>query len=363
MTMADNAESPSVTICVPTYNAAATVGETLSSLLAQTYRTLRIIVVDNASSDETLEVAGRFAAIDERVTVLSFDENIGGEGNFTRCLQLADGDYAAIFHADDVYEPEMVAREVAFLERHPEVAAVFTRALLIDAQGAKKGESRIPALLAKAGGGQAIFGFREAFNAVLKEHNFFVCSSAMARGAVFREHVGKWDGDRFGSSADLGVWLRILEKYRVGIILEPLMRYRLSSGQGSVVLNRLRTAPADFFRVIDHYLAQEWVNGLVSPESLAYYQIHQARDLHIRVKNALIIGNGELARRLAREAWKPAMFTISPWVEEWKSCNLIVKTWCSGLFMSVLTRLPRQRLVGSLLYHYKYGRRARKLGG
>ena len=353
---------PSVTICVPTYNAALTLGETLSSLLAQTYPKIRFIIVDNASTDATLEVAGSFAATDDRITVLSFDENVGAEGNFTRCLRLADGDYAAIYHADDIYEPEMVSKQVAFLEGHPEAAAVFTLALLIDLSGRVLRESKMPDILEKTADRETTFGFPEIFNAVLQEHNFFICPSAMSRGAVYREHVGIWDGKRFGSSADLGVWLRILEKYRIGIIPEPLIRYRMSPGQGSVVLNRLRTAPADYFRVIDHYLAQEWVKGLVTPESMAQYQIQESRDLHARAKNALIIGDRELARKLSSEAWKPALFAI-PKRWRWNACNLLLKTWCSGLFISTLVRLLMQRQIAALLHHFKYVRRSRKMGG
>jgi glycosyltransferase involved in cell wall biosynthesis len=357
--MANVKKTPTVTLFIPTYNAAATVGETLASLVAQTYRAITIVVVDNASSDGTVAVAAGFAAWDTRVSVLSFDTNVGGEGNFTRCLQRAEGDYAAVYHADDIYEPDMVARQVAFLERHPEVGAVFTRAHFIGPQGELLRESKMPALLADCSGRETTFGFGEVFNAVLKEHNFFICPSAMARAGVYREHVATWDAERFGSSADLGVWLRILEKYRIGIIPETLMRYRLAPSQGSVVVNRLRTAPADFFRVVDHYLAQGWVRDLVTPESMVQYQIHQARDLHTRVKNALMLGDRHLARRLARDAWKPALFVVPG---DRGTLRLWMRTWFSTLSVNLLVRFPMQRCISALLYHLKYVRRARKLG-
>ena len=99
---------PLVCICVPCYNSEATIGATLESLVSQTYRNIKIVVVDNASTDRTCGIVGGFMARDERVELRANGENIGAEGNFTRCLQEASGEYTAIFHADDVYLPEYV---------------------------------------------------------------------------------------------------------------------------------------------------------------------------------------------------------------------------------------------------------------
>src|ERR1035438_397419 len=105
-----NDEPPLVCICLPTYNAALTVRQTLNSILAQTYTNLVVHVSDNASTDDTLKVIESFA--DSRVKIHRHSINVGGEGNFDRCIQLAEGKYTAIFHSDDIYEPEMVAKQV-----------------------------------------------------------------------------------------------------------------------------------------------------------------------------------------------------------------------------------------------------------
>ena len=125
-----NNASPMVCICIPTYNAAATIRETLTSILAQTYTNLVIHVSDNASTDKTLEIVESMA--DSRIHIHRHENNIGAEGNFTRCIQLATGKYTAIFHADDLYGADMVAKQVAFLESHPDAGAVFTEAEMID---------------------------------------------------------------------------------------------------------------------------------------------------------------------------------------------------------------------------------------
>ena len=93
--------SPLVCICVPTYNVESTVRETILSILAQTYSNIVVHISDNSSTDNTLSIIE--ALNDPRIIIHRNETNVGGEGNFTRCIQMATGKYTAIFHADDVY--------------------------------------------------------------------------------------------------------------------------------------------------------------------------------------------------------------------------------------------------------------------
>ena len=125
--------SPLVCICVPTYNVESTVSETILSILAQTYTNIVIHISDNASTDNTLSIIE--ALNDPRIIIHRNETNVGGEGNFTRCIQLATGKYTAIFHADDVYSQDMVAKQVAYLELNADIGGVFTAANTIDECG------------------------------------------------------------------------------------------------------------------------------------------------------------------------------------------------------------------------------------
>lgn len=278
-----NDELPLVCICVPTYNAASTVRETLESILAQTYSNLVVHVSDNASTDDTLKVIESIA--DSRVTIHRHVENIGGEGNFNRCIQLAEGKYTAIFHADDIYEPEMVARQVAFLEAHPEAGAVFTEASLIDEGGNRIGEIRLPKGIERK---NELYDFETMFKAVLRHSNFFICPSVMVRTQVYQQEIKCWRGDLFKSSSDLDVWFRVLQYHAIGIIPECLMRYRISNGQYSANL-RSRTIRADFFRVTDYYLAQVDVQILLSLDDWKNYRRLERTDRVIRAVNLYLL--------------------------------------------------------------------------
>lgn len=287
-----NDSLPLVTICIPTFNAESTIQETLESILGQSYSNITIQIWDNASSDDTLSIVESFR--DPRIIVHRHEVNIGAEENFNCCIRHAEGKYTAIFHADDIYEPEMVARQVAFLEAHPEAAAVFTEAITIDETGRKIGAIKLPAGIVDRNG---LYDFPTMFRAVLRHYNFFVCPSAMVRTEVYQKDIKRWRGDEFKSSADLDVWFRILKRYPIGYLKLPLMRYRISGGQWSSHVRR-STERSDFFLVMDHYLGMESVKSFLSSEDSRYYRWLERRDQVMRAANFILTGHPRLAQQL-----------------------------------------------------------------
>lgn len=276
--------APLVSICIPTYNSGATLAQTLASIVGQNYPRLEILVVDNASTDNTIEVALRFD--DRRITIHRNPTNIGAEGNFNRCIALASGVYTAIYHADDLYTAQMVAQQVEFLECHPEAGGVLVEATVVDGQGRERGAISFPAEL-RAQGARTV-SFPELFRALLRHSNFLVCPSAMIRTAVYKNDIQDWRGDLFGSSADLDIWLRIARRSGLGLLPARLMKYRMSDAQFSAKV-RLQTARADFFRVTDHYLEQYDVRAHLRTVDLDNYQKLVRRDTVMRAANLFLM--------------------------------------------------------------------------
>ncbi len=295
--------APLVCICVPTFNAERTLAETLESILGQTYRELTVLVVDNASTDKTLEIADSYAAADRRVRVHRNSANVGGEGNFTRCLALACGDYTGIFHSDDIYTAEMVARQVALLESRPEAGAVFSMAQLIDERGVPGRIYKLPPELRRDK--ESVYDFKEIFRALLKYGNFFFCPGVLARTAVYRDYIRKWDGGGFLSSADLDVWLRILLRHKIGIIDEPLLRYRGGAASSfSYTAARKKTAPHDMLPVFDAYI-QGAAAGLMGRRERADYSLLVLKDKTNRAFNYFTVGDGRTGRGLLGGLFSP----------------------------------------------------------
>jgi glycosyltransferase involved in cell wall biosynthesis len=102
-----------VSVIIPAYNAAANLRRALDSALAQTMSDLEVIIVDDASADTTLEMAGQIAAQDPRVRVLHNERNAGPSVSRNRAIVAARGEWIAILDADDSWFPERLERMLA----------------------------------------------------------------------------------------------------------------------------------------------------------------------------------------------------------------------------------------------------------
>jgi len=343
-------DQPLVSICVPTYNAAKTVKQTLESVLNQTYRNIEVIIVDNASTDDTLSVVREIN--DPRIRIYCNKTNIGAERNFSKCVHLANGEYTAIFHADDLYMPDMVQKQVQAFQDNPTIGAVFTMAKLINNRGKVIGRATLPSELRN----KEVFQFPEVFVAILSNLNFLVCPSAMVKGELYKQLV-PFDVEHFGTSADLDMWLRILQTCPIAILDEPLMEHRVSSAQGSYTTRYLRTELADFFKVMDHYLGSESSALRIPRKALRKYAFLRAIDNIRRAVNHLIKGHPQKARPLlkrilSRDAFLGALSSI-------KKGKFLVY-WFSGVILLALVQLGFGPYLGKILHWllYRWKRRA-----
>ena len=268
---------------------------TVQSILSQTYHNLEILVVDNASSDNTMSLLRQVT--DPRLVIHRNERNIGAEANFSKCIQLATGEYIAIFHADDLYLPNMVEKQVRVFQDNPSVGAVFTMARLINDRDETIGGSKLPAKLRR----KRVFRYPEIFFSILEKGNFLVCPSSMVRGKLYKE-LAPFNGERFGTSADLDMWLRILEKGPIAVLDEKLMNYRVSTTHGSYQWPFVRTEEADFFKVMDYHLSVK--SGVMDiPRSvLDKYEFQRSLDKIVRAINHLNKGESAEAKGLLRES-------------------------------------------------------------
>jgi teichuronic acid biosynthesis glycosyltransferase TuaG len=120
-------DRPLVSVLMPTYNAAQFVGESIESILAQTYEPIELLVVDDCSSDETPEIVDEYARrYPERIRFRRSTERAGPCRRRNDALDLARGTLIAWLDHDDLWVPEKTAREVDVLLTHPEVGLVYS---------------------------------------------------------------------------------------------------------------------------------------------------------------------------------------------------------------------------------------------
>ena len=127
-----------VSIITPAYNASATLPETITSVLAQTYPTWELLIADDCSTDMTCAVIDEWAGRDARIKRVALPQNSGPAGARNAALSQAQGRWVAFLDSDDLWLPEKLARSLDFA-RSQGAALIFTGYRRIDALGQRTG--------------------------------------------------------------------------------------------------------------------------------------------------------------------------------------------------------------------------------
>lgn len=221
-----------VTVFIPVYNGAQFLAETIDSVLAQTYSDFELLVVDDCSTDRSVEIVRAYA--DPRIRLECNERNRGRPYTRNRGLELARGEYLAVLDADDVCEPERLAQSVAFLDANPDVAAVGSAATYMDEGGRPLFIERVPT-------------DSEAIRARIFATNCFVHSSVTYRRALVLA-IGGYD-ERLPVAQDYDLFLRLSVEHQLANLAEPLVRYRIHGGQVSQAKLATQRRLADAARV------------------------------------------------------------------------------------------------------------------
>jgi glycosyltransferase involved in cell wall biosynthesis len=245
-------EAPLVSICVPSYNSARYLKETLDSIVAQTYRNIEVVIADNASTDDSVAIANEYARR-YGFKVIVNEKNVGPFGNWNVLVSQARGEFVAIYHSDDIYRPEIVEQSVAALMREPKVGLLGTLATVIDENSKEFSTIQLPPGVPEL----PRYSFSEMFRAVLKDGGgriFLVTPSVMVRRSCYEE-LGLFDtSGHFSSAGDYEMWFRIALHHSVAVIPRQLMRYRVHLNQGSERELRRNIALPDVINVLDKYV-------------------------------------------------------------------------------------------------------------
>ncbi len=125
---------PTISIGMPVFNGANFVAAALDSILAQDFRDFELIIVDNASTDETADICQAYANRDSRIIYHRNRENIGAAPNFNRCLELATAEYFKWAAHDDLLAPNYLSRCLEALQRDPDAVLCHSLVNIIDSK-------------------------------------------------------------------------------------------------------------------------------------------------------------------------------------------------------------------------------------
>lgn len=219
---------PIATFVIPCCNGAEHLGAAIRSILAQRRQDFELVVVDDASTDDSVAVAR--AAGGSRLRLERHARRLGLAANFAHAASVVTTPYFCIAHQDDVYEPDYLATMVQALEAAPAASLAHCAATAIDAAGnpIAAAAERFKARLARRA---RVAEPADVFRLLLRG-NFVCCPSVLFRASAFRA-IGGFD-TRLSFALDWELWLRLSRSgTRFETILEPLVRYRRHLGNAT----------------------------------------------------------------------------------------------------------------------------------
>jgi glycosyltransferase involved in cell wall biosynthesis len=233
--------APLVSICIPTFNRAGLIGDAIVSALGQSYSRIEVLVVDNASTDNTEGVVAAFS--DPRLKYIRNEKNLGLFGNFNRCIEVASGDLIHILHSDDTIDKDFTGTCVAFFQQNPDVYLTFGSAkVLLD--------NRIVTEI-RYSDTDVVLRPPDGFRRLLAERNFIVCPSVMVRKELY-DVLGRYPAD-LPYSADYAFWLKVARMYSLGYVRDAVIYYR--QGEHSESYRLLFSSPDGYIDMLRIYLS------------------------------------------------------------------------------------------------------------
>ncbi len=244
---------PTISVVIPAYNSGATIAATINSVLQQTYTDFEIIVIDDGSTDDTRAKVETFGTR----TRYAYQRNSERSAARNHGIRLAQGKYIAFLDADDQWLPAKLAKQVALLERKPELALVYCWANLIDPVGNTRGFIGQDFPIEQAENCHAFEGL--VLGRSIPTLTTVIRTACLPTTGVFDEsicYIEDWD-----------LWLRFALRYPIGFVPEALANYQLHGSflPGSMLRCR---APETRPQVIEKIFDQAQRASIALPSDL-----------------------------------------------------------------------------------------------
>lgn len=123
-----------ISIITATYNSEKFIRQTINSVLSQTYKNWELIIVDDASSDGTISIINTFLQVQSKITLIENESNQGAAISRNRAIEIAQGDFMAFLDGDDIWKPNKLELQLAFIQKH-NLAVCYSSYDLMDEQG------------------------------------------------------------------------------------------------------------------------------------------------------------------------------------------------------------------------------------
>ena len=242
--------TPTVSVIIPSYNHENFIAECIQSVLDQTFQDFEIVITDDASSDRTIEIIKGFD--DARIKLLRHSKNQGASIAANNCINRSKGKYVAMLSSDDAWYPEKLEIQVKYLDRHPEIGAVFGKVDWVDQAGRIIKDKNFPYM--------DVFNVKNRSRFEWLRHFFYkgncLCHPcSLVRRECYRE-IGMFN-PAFANLPDFDFWVRLCLRYDIKILNRKLIRFRRMTDEknasGDNNTGRIRNR-FEYRHTMNHYL-------------------------------------------------------------------------------------------------------------
>jgi glycosyltransferase involved in cell wall biosynthesis len=237
-----NSMAPRISVCIPAYNGAEFIGEAIRSVLGQNFGDLELVIIDDGSTDGTVDVARGFD--DPRVRLIVNPQNLGQRENWDKALDEARGEFFKLLPQDDFLYPDCLRRQVEVFDDPANTGVTLVC-------GARNIVDRRGHILMKRPYGKKrgrIDGRRAVRDCVRAGTNLIGEPAAVLIRAEFARKVGRFDDTNF-YVLDLDFWSRALAEGDLYVVPEVLAAFRVAAGSASVRIAKSQSR--DFRDFID----------------------------------------------------------------------------------------------------------------
>lgn len=244
----NTSEHALVSICIPTYKGASFLAATIESVLSQSYSNFELWIIDDQSPDETAAIVAGYH--DPRLHYSRNALNLGPEGNWNRCLELATGKYFKLLPHDDLLAPTCLQEQVAVLESDPakKLALVFGYRAIINPAGRILMKRGLPAVENGPVNNRTLVRrcVKAGTNLIGEPGN------GLFRSELIKQ-IGLYDAT-YPYLVDLDYWFRILKHGNAYYTATHSSSFRLSKGSWSVALGNKQLT--DFKGFVEKFMSE-----------------------------------------------------------------------------------------------------------
>lgn len=215
---------PILSVVMPVYNSKDYIAEAILSVTNQTFQDFGLIIVDDASTDNTVEIIKKLQTKNRKIKLISLkvNQNCGGDKCANVGLRFASGKYIARMDADDIADPTRFEKQVRFLENNPDVFLVGSNAYVINKKGEIIGEKNEP--LSSADIYNSYFGFHPII------HPSSMIRRTLKNGKPFFYEI------KYSANNDYYTFFKLICKgYKFVNLDEKLIKYRIHNTNATFI--------------------------------------------------------------------------------------------------------------------------------